>query len=234
MVHIYYDFTNYLGLPQGAILIFLLAVIKTTYALSCCNKKLNMENSSNKNLEVSKDFNVEKGKLYQAWIGSEELKKWWKPEDLILEKVENDIQLNGKILYLFKSEKGGEVRVSGEYLEVVPKEKLKYSWNWELPELNNQEDGKFILTIRFLDVPQGSRLEVTQESFPNDEALSTHRNSWESALSSLFNFLSGANISAENKNANENISAGKPGVNNDIEKTGYNEIADQEKVGGYS
>ena len=53
---------------------------------------------------------------------------------------------------------------------VKEKEQLVYTWNWSVPD-EIVEDSRFKLTISFSNNESGSRLEVLQENFKDEESL---------------------------------------------------------------
>ena len=198
-----------------------------------------MENINKSILKISHSFDSPKNRLYNAWINAEDLKKWWKPSNLELIDVQNDVREGGNILYVFKNSDQEEIRVTGNYEQVIPSEKLVFTWIWELPSPEIQ-DGNFKLSIEFIETEKGCILHVQQENFSSEEAIIPHKEGWEKSFKDLSSYLSGSqpvegiisNTQAGNHQSETNN--GAPGVNNNQEKTGYNEIAEQEKVGGYS
>ena len=198
-----------------------------------------MGNNDFTTLKVSRRFDAPKERLYEAWIKPEDLLIWWQPVDLKLIKVENDVREGGAVMYLFKNKEGEETRVNGIYEKVVPSEKLIFTWNWILPS-ESMNDGNFKLSIDFKDFENGGMVEVEQENFSSEDAIVPHKEGWENAFNDLAKFLSGSQprtVKDENPTAGNSESKsdfGAPGINNNVEKTGYNEIAEQEKVGGYS
>lgn len=148
-----------------------------------------MENNQN-HLEAEKTFPVSVDELYDAWIGPDKLKEWWKPAGNQLKEVDIDVTEGGRFRYVFKTNDGEEdLKITGEYKEVEPKKKLVYSWNWELPHTQAVPDNEFQLTIEFSADGQGSRINVTQENFKDKESIHPHQEGWNKALDDLHNFL---------------------------------------------
>ena len=151
--------------------------------------------------------------------------------------VTNEIKANGKIRYVFKTNDGQEsFTIEGEYLEVQEGERLNYTWNWKSDQ-QLIDNGDYKLNIEFLQNGDNSRLIVKQENLDSEEAIKPHQEGWEKALNELTQYLEGS-ITNGNSSANAVSQGGaddtqKTGpANSDV--TGYNEIAEQEKVGGYS
>ena len=136
-------------------------------------------------LQITKDFQVSKEELYEAWTDPDRLKEWWKPMGHLLTNVTNEIREGGQVSYAFN---GGELKITGEYKEAKPGDKLVYTWNWEVAE-ESIHNGNFQLTIIFKDNGDESTLDVTQENFQNEESIQPHRHGWEEALGKLNEYL---------------------------------------------
>jgi uncharacterized protein YndB with AHSA1/START domain len=135
-------------------------------------------------VNVQKQFQVSKDKLYKAWTEEGQLKQWWKPMEKELLSVENDIRQGGAVVYTFSN----DLKIHGEYKEVELGKKLVYSWVWELPE-DSHHKGEYLLTIVFNDKDNGSELQVTQENFKSEHSIQPHQDGWEQALENLQTFL---------------------------------------------
>lgn len=133
---------------------------------------------------IERNFNATKERLFEAWTKPEELKQWWHPLGRKLKDVENDVRPGGMVTYLFED----GLKVSGEYSEAVPAEKLVYTWNWELPE-EPVENGKYLLRISFEGQGEKSTLKVKQENFTDEQSIQPHREGWDHALDNLEDYL---------------------------------------------
>ncbi len=169
-------------------------------------------------VEAQKSFSAGADELYNAWTNPDQLKQWWKPMGNTLEEVTNDIKEGGIVRYVF----GNNVLIiSGEYLEVKAKEKLVYTWNWELPE-DAVRNASYKLTVHFAANDNGSEIHVVQDNFQDEETMLPHQQGWEKGLADLEQFLSGGNTSAESKESELTY----------VMSEGYREDPEQEKVGG--
>jgi uncharacterized protein YndB with AHSA1/START domain len=148
-----------------------------------------MESSSAIRLNVAKDFTVSPETLFDAWNKEEQLKEWWHPLGNRLERVTNDLKEGGTIRYEFSNTQGGHpLIIEGTYKEVKGREKLVYTWNWNLEE-DSIGKAEYQLEVRFLPQGNGSRLEVVQENFLDEEAVQPHREGWEKGLQDLKAYL---------------------------------------------
>lgn len=177
-----------------------------------------MEINKELKVEVQKNFSAGADELYNAWTNPEQLKQWWKPMGNALTEVTNDIKQGGTVRYEFE---GGKLIISGEYLEVKEKEKLVYTWNWELPndEVRNAE---YKLSVDFATGQNGSTIHVIQDNFQDEETMLPHREGWEKGLSELEQFLNGRAATPSEGQAQTSAA----------ESEGYREDPAQVKVGG--
>jgi uncharacterized protein YndB with AHSA1/START domain len=140
-------------------------------------------------IELSHDFLVPVDILYHAWTEFDHLQAWWRPMGNRLSKLTNELQPGGAVIYEFETEEGEKAFVvRGEYRTVQPGKLLEYTWNWEVPDEPIHE-GNFVLRIGFETQGAGSRLDVRQEQFHDEESVQPHRDGWDSALKELENYL---------------------------------------------
>lgn len=140
-------------------------------------------------IKVEKIFPVSKEQLYQAWTNPDALKKWWHPLNNELDNVEQDLRINGKVVYHFKNKNPDfAIKVDGEYLDVKENEKLVYTWNWLVSNKVNHE-GNFKLSIQFLNDEVGCKLIVQQENLTEDEFIFPHELGWNKTMEDLYDYV---------------------------------------------
>ena len=77
----------------------------------------------------------------------------------------------------------GDGFVSGRFLEVVPNEKVVFTWGWEGPG-SPVPSGSSIVEIELLEATNGTLLRLTHKDLPDSE-LEIHRVGWENYMSRL-------------------------------------------------
>lgn len=133
-------------------------------------------------LQIKRNFNAPRKKVYQAWTRPEELSRWFAPTEdhkTTIEKL--DVKEGGK--YRITVTHLNEVHhLSGEYLEVRPEEKLVYTWfvenEWEPSEISR-------VTVEFIDRGNSTELILTHERLPNEEQRKEHAEGWNGCLDHL-------------------------------------------------
>lgn len=192
-----------------------------------------MENNAS-NLTVSKQINCSKEDLYAAWTQPEQLKQWWKPLGNTLTDVVNDIKQGGEVKYVFKDD---HLTIDGKYEKVEDHTLLEYTWNWHL-KAEREEDAAYKLSVRFEGDNNDATITVTQTGFQSEESVQPHKQGWEQGLQQLQSYLTGkGDNSGDNSNNSGESSSIESREENAEEKymppvTGYNETAEQTKVGG--
>ncbi|MBC7743537.1 MAG: SRPBCC domain-containing protein [Flavobacterium sp.] len=147
-----------------------------------------MEANKSENLKTRKEFSANSDTLYHAWTDPEQLKKWWKPMGSQLTEIVNELQVGGKILYQFTADNMEILVIKGEYLEVIPQEKLVYTWNWQVQN-EAINDSEYKLSVYFKKLSNGSSIEVLQENDKDQESIHPHQHGWEDALNHLADYL---------------------------------------------
>jgi len=75
-------------------------------------------------LVLTRFFNVPRAKVYRAWTEPELLKQWFAPAPWTIAKVDMEVRPGGSSLVVMRSPEGQEFPSPGVFLEVVKNEKL--------------------------------------------------------------------------------------------------------------
>jgi uncharacterized protein YndB with AHSA1/START domain len=109
------------------------------------------------------------------------MKAWWGPQegDEVL-LLETDVRVGGRFHIVFRALDGEEHSVSGIYREVVPDERLVFSWAWR-----STPERESLVTIALRPEGEGTMLTLTHEQFFDEKARDNHRTGWMGALDKL-------------------------------------------------
>ncbi len=118
--------------------------------------------------------------VYSAWTEPEKLKRWFCPGDTQLTLAEFDTRKGGRYRIVARSPDGEEHDVSGVFREVVPNEKLVYTWAWR-----STPERQSLVTVEFRSEGTGTLLTLTHEDFFDEAARDRHRGGWTSILDKL-------------------------------------------------
>lgn len=97
---------------------------------------------------------------------------------------EVDLRVGGKIRAEVQNKEGKTHRLLAVFKEIVPQQKLVYTWKWEegMPE-----GGESLVTILFRQMGESNFTEVTltHERFPNAKVRDQHNMGWNACLDGL-------------------------------------------------
>jgi uncharacterized protein YndB with AHSA1/START domain len=115
-------------------------------------------------------------RVYASWTDPDELARWMSPVGHA--EVENDVRRGGAFSVVMVGE-GRRIEHTGEYLEVDPPRRLRFTWR---SEYTGTEPS--LVTVELEEVPEGTRLVLTHTMLP-DDALDSHAGGWGSMLGRL-------------------------------------------------
>lgn len=128
-------------------------------------------------LTLVRRFKASPAQVYAAWTRPEMMAAWWGPHNTRVEHAEADPRVGGRFRVQMR-EDGGELHdVSGVYREVVPGEKLVFTWAWiSTPERES------LVTVILRPLDEGTELTLLHERFADQAARDGHASGWSEAL----------------------------------------------------
>jgi uncharacterized protein YndB with AHSA1/START domain len=142
-------------------------------------------------LQVSRVIAAERSRVYQAWTRPELIAQWFAPGKTI-SSITADPKPGGEYRFEFfglpcdadAEQVPSATNVAGVYQEVVPDERLSFTWcGSRFPDENT------LVTVEFKDAPGGTEVSITHEHFSTTEVMSQHNLGWVRCLTGLENFL---------------------------------------------
>jgi uncharacterized protein YndB with AHSA1/START domain len=123
-----------------------------------------VERKSERELVVTRTFNVPARIVFEAWTKPELLKRWWAPKStgVSLLSCEADVRVGGGYRFEFGLEASKRMAFFGRYLEVTPHSRLVWT--------NDESDEGAVTTVTF-EEKGGKTLLVMHELYPSKEAL---------------------------------------------------------------
>jgi uncharacterized protein YndB with AHSA1/START domain len=108
---------------------------------------------------VTREFAAPRHLVFEAWTTPELVERWWHANRGRVTLVEIDLRVGGKWRYVMVADDGMEVGFHGEYLEIVPGERLVTSEVYEgLPDGVSEEMGGTTNTLTLTDTGSGGTL----------------------------------------------------------------------------
>jgi uncharacterized protein YndB with AHSA1/START domain len=102
---------------------------------------------------ITREFDAPRHLVWQAWTTPELVKRWWNAKRGEVTVAEIDLRVGGRWRYVMIADGGMEVGFHGEYLELVPNERIVSTEVYEgLPEGVSEEEGGTVNTATFTEV----------------------------------------------------------------------------------
>ena len=135
-------------------------------------------------LTLKRRFNVAPEKVYAAWTEPAQIAKWFGPDAGAVTRAETDLRVGGRYTIVFHTEDGEEHYVSGAYREVVPNQRLQFTWAWR-----STPERESLVTILVKPEGSGSILTLIHEQFFDETARDRHEQGWTGCLDKLERYL---------------------------------------------
>ena len=145
-------------------------------------------------LTITRVFDAPRALVWKAWTGPEHLMSWWGPRAHPAEKVEADVRVGGHWRHCLRSvETGEKLWHGGVFREVVPPERLVFTFAWEEEGERGIEN---VVTVEFTERDGKTLMTMHQAPFQSAEERDGHQGGWGSTFDRLDEFLAQANGSA--------------------------------------
>jgi uncharacterized protein YndB with AHSA1/START domain len=137
-------------------------------------------------LTLKRRLNAPPAKVYAAWTDPEKIARWFGPSQVVAGSVRADIdaRIGGRYRISFKMQDGEHHEVAGVYREMVPNQRLTFSWAWHsTPERESQ------LTVLLKPDGDGTLLTLHHEQMFDEAARDGHESGWIGTLDKLGRYL---------------------------------------------
>jgi predicted dithiol-disulfide oxidoreductase (DUF899 family)/uncharacterized protein YndB with AHSA1/START domain len=135
-------------------------------------------------LTLKRRLNASPARVYRAWTDPEQLLCWWGSAGTVVLNAETDPRIGGRFHVLFRTPDGEEHGVGGIFREVVPDEKLVFTWAWR-----STPERQSLVTVICKADGEGTLLTLFHEQFADEAARNAHKRGWSEALDRLTGYL---------------------------------------------
>jgi uncharacterized protein YndB with AHSA1/START domain len=118
-------------------------------------------------LLFERTFDAPRDKVWQAFTDPDLVPRWWGPNESSTEVVEMDVRPGGRWRYISRAPHRDDVTFFGEYLEVTPPERLRWTFMFDVDGLGPQGGPE---TFTFEDLGGSTRV-VSRGHFGSTEAI---------------------------------------------------------------
>jgi uncharacterized protein YndB with AHSA1/START domain len=137
-------------------------------------------------LTLKRRLNARPEKVYAAWTDPEKIARWFGPSQVIAGSVQAEIDLSsgGHYRIAFDMTDGQHNQVGGVYREVVPNQKLVFSWAW-----HTTPERESLVTVSLKSDGDGTLLTLHHEQLFDEAARDGHESGWIGTLDKLEKFI---------------------------------------------
>ena len=135
---------------------------------------------------IERTFNANLDLVWQMWTQPEHFKQWYGPQGFSVPVADMDVRVGGKRVICMESPDGSmKMWTTGEYTELVPKERLAYTESMADENGNVVENSPMPTTtviVQLEDLGERTKMTMTHVGVPAD---SPGKSGWEQAFTKL-------------------------------------------------
>jgi uncharacterized protein YndB with AHSA1/START domain len=147
--------------------------------------------SRERELLITRVFDAPRDLVFKAWAEPERMACWAGPRGFTMTQCQMDSRPGGDFRMTMRSPEGTDLRVRGVYHEIVPGERLVYTWAWV--DADGKPGHETLITVTFADEGEKkTRLTLHQAVFESVTARDAHHGGWDSAFDCLAEYLATA------------------------------------------
>lgn len=137
---------------------------------------------SNKTVKLHRVFRSTPERIYKAFIDPDAMAKWLPPNGFTGKVPEMDARVGGSYKMSFTNfSTGNSHSFGGEFVELVPNEKLRYTDKFDDPNLS----GEMTTTVSLKQVSVGTEVSIVQEGIPDAIPVEACYLGWQESLNLL-------------------------------------------------
>ena len=116
------------------------------------------------------------------------MQRWWGPQGFTVSSLEMDVRPGGAWRKCMRSPEGVEHWRYGVYREVLPPERLVFTYVSD--EANSTPGHETVVTVTFAEQGGLTRLTLRQEGFESAAARDAHQGGWTSCMDRFAGYIS--------------------------------------------
>lgn len=121
-------------------------------------------------------------KVYRAFLEASAMAKWLPPYGFVCNVQHMDARVGGTFRMSFQNFSSGQGHsFGGEYVELVPYERIRYSDRFDDPNL----PGEIMTTVSLKSVPCGTEVNIEQKGLPAAIPVEMCHLGWQESLAQL-------------------------------------------------
>jgi uncharacterized protein YndB with AHSA1/START domain len=143
--------------------------------------------SATRELTITREFNAPRKLVFKLWTDPEHLLRWWGPIEYPAASVTMDVRPGGRWRHCLRSpDTGHELWLGGIFREIVPPERLVFTFAWEEEGERGLET---LVTVTFAERAGKTTMLFRQAPFQSAEQCDGHEYGWNSTFDRLAEHL---------------------------------------------
>ena len=123
-------------------------------------------------------------RIWAAITQPEQMIQWWGPDAGPTLSAVADVRPGGRFSVVFRLVNGDEHNPTGIYQEVIPEQKLSFTW-----DLPGAQEPDSLVTFLLKPIDGGTELTLLHEHLPDEAERGSHEQGWNGLLDKLPRFL---------------------------------------------
>lgn len=146
--------------------------------------------AAERELVITRVLDAPRSLVFKLWTRPEHLARWWGPQGFTTISCEMDVRPGGAWVRCMRSPEGTLYTKRGIYREIVPPERLVFTY------VNEDADGRLgpetLVTVTFEEHGAKTRLTLHQSGFESVSERDAHAGGWTSCLERFAEYLAAA------------------------------------------
>lgn len=130
-------------------------------------------------LTIARTFNAPAAVVFEIWSTREHVSKWWAPKSFENGGVEWDFRVGGAYRVGITSEKYGLNWMGGHFVEIVPNQRIVFTFAWEA---NDSIGNETLITVTFEERDGQTLQTFHQTPFRNADTRDSHVEGWSGVI----------------------------------------------------
>jgi len=142
-------------------------------------------------LIVNRTVNAPRERVFRAWTEAAELDNWFSPDPDYKVKSSVDLRVGGSYRIEMHKPDGQVFGAFGVYRQIVPPERLVFTWNGINCGDTVVEDT--LVTVEFFEADDRTQVTLTHQNFQTPEMRGRHEHGWKGCFDHLESVLGSKN-----------------------------------------
>jgi uncharacterized protein YndB with AHSA1/START domain len=145
------------------------------------------EETRERELVITRLFDAPRALVFKCWTDPQRAALWWGPQGCTVESCKMDVRVGGGYRIAMRAPEGTLHIKRGIYQEVVPPERLVFTFGWEDEAGNIKHD--MLVTLTLKEEGAKTRFTLHHVNFESRTARDLHEGGWTSTMDRFAAYL---------------------------------------------